>query len=162
MKASRVAAGAVRTLRTLAALRGVARRRYLAAWWALLACRLRLRFPRWLAGKALLERALADRRPPGPCAPSAAALQSFRQALSDHPLDFSCCPRALALWRFLDGQGCATRLEMGLRRDAAGLSGHIWVMHGDQIVADSPELISTLRVLRRDVQAESALGREVI
>ncbi len=102
----------------------------------LLVCRLRLRFPRWLGGRRLLAGALSGESDQGGCAQPPAGLECFRQALADQPLHSSCLPRAVALKRFLERQGCRARIEMGMRRDDAGLRGHAWVVCGDEVVLD--------------------------
>jgi hypothetical protein len=152
-------------LRTLASLRrlpGSERRAYLEAWWALLECRLRLRFPGPLRGHHLLERALA----PGDGVQDAAASQGdphscgelarlFRRAHTDQLCAAACLPRSLALLRFLSRHGVAARLELGLRRQAGGLhghrglQGHAWVVHGGRPVNDSASFVGGFRPLQR-------------
>jgi len=138
VKGTRAIRGALRTARTLLVWRGAARRRYATAWWMLLVCRLRLRFPRWLGGRRLLAGALLGESDQDGCAQPPAGLECFRQALADQPLHSSCLPRAVALKRFLERQGCRARIELGMTRDHAGLRGHAWVVCGDEGVLEDP------------------------
>jgi hypothetical protein len=152
MRLRRAVRGCGRTISSLAHLRGEERRLYLAAWWTLLACRLRLRFPELLNGRRLLAGAFTGRGASRRSLHSIGRLAAvFRRAHRDQLVASSCLPRSVALLRFLARNGVAARLELGLRRDTAGLTGHAWVVHDGEPVNDSSAFVGRyVRLLRAE------------
>jgi hypothetical protein len=151
---TRAICGVLRTTLRLVVLRGDARRRYLDAWWLLFAYRLRLRFPRLLAGRSLLLAALRETEAKGACCPTPAGLECFRQALADQIFPSSCLPRAVALKRLLERESCRARLELGMKRDAGVLAGHAWVTCGGEVVSESSQVIGAYRAFERAGRTE--------
>ena len=154
----RVVSGCVRTLSSLARLPRPERALYARAWWMLLVCRLRLRFPRLLRGQRLVSCALAQ-EPRQRCSPHSVAGLAllFRRAQKDQIVASPCLPRSVALLLFLLRHGVRARLELGLRRDATGLTGHAWVVHEGEPVNDSSAFVGSYVKLLR---AESCDTRE--
>ena len=153
MRLRRAVRGCGRTIRSLAHLRGEERRLYLAAWWTLLACRLRLRF------SGAPARAAAARQQPSRSRPRAAAPR-IRSAgsrpcsvaltgISSSPLRVS--PGRSPSCASSHRNGVAARLELGLRRDTAGLTGHAWVVHDGEPVNDSSAFVGRyVKLLRAE------------
>lgn len=116
------------------------RRRWIAAWFALLAADLHLR----LAPAGALRSALAPpRERPGRRADREAARDLARavaSAAAHHLWPMSCLPRSLALWRLLRTRGIAARLRIGVRRES-GLAAHAWV-EVDDLPISEPQAIA--------------------
>jgi hypothetical protein len=144
------ARGAVRALWIVARLPREDASAFAYAWWALLACRLRLRFPRALAAARLLRAELstpgADAGSPGCESPRLVEL--FELAVRNHVVAASCLPRALALKRTLRGRGVPSALRMGMRRKAGHLEGHVWVESRGRVVGDRDSFVSGYRTFR--------------
>ncbi len=161
MSWARVLRGCGRTVVSVARLKRGERRLYLAAWWALFACRLRLRFPDLLRGRQLVRDALLNRAAGRPAPQSTGNLvELFRRARVDQIVACPCLPRSVALLRFLESHGVPAELALGLRREQAGLAGHAWVVQDGQPVNDCPSFVGTfVRLLRHDAGAgEAARG----
>jgi hypothetical protein len=141
--------GARRTLCRVFSLPREERRNYLLAWWTLLECRLRLRCRRILRGRRLVMRALDGRENNGDNQSETRLIETFELAVADHLYRPNCLPRALALWRYLERNGCAARVEMGMTRDSLGLMGHIWLARRGRVVGSSEEHAATFRRLMR-------------
>jgi hypothetical protein len=148
----RVVRGCARTLTSLAQLPRAERGLYARAWWTLLVCRLRLRFPRLLRGQRLVSSALTEQPGHRRSQHSIGRLAAeFRRAHRDQLVASSCLPRSVALLSFLRRNGVPARLELGLRRDTAGLTGHAWVVHDGEPVNDSSAFIGRyVKLLRAE------------
>ena len=133
----------IAALRTLAAQPPADRPVFARAWWALLACRLRLRFPRLLGARSLIVEELHrdGGDSPGPLDDRLFSL--FNRAVRDHILAMPCLPRALALARYLRRHGVEGRLRVGMKKGDEGLRGHAWVESAGQPVNDPSELASS-------------------
>jgi hypothetical protein len=148
----RVLRGCGRTTVSVARLKGDERRLYLAAWWTLLTCRLRLRFPGLLRGRQLVRSALL-RRGAGRRSPLSTRKLAdlFHRARADQLVACPCLPRSVALVRFLGSNGVPAELALGLRREEVGLAGHAWVMQDGRPVNDSPSFVGRyVRLLRAE------------
>jgi Transglutaminase-like superfamily len=144
------ARGAARALGIVARLPREDASSFAGAWWALLACRLRLRFPRALAAGRLLRTELTtsgdDARPP--VSESSRLVEVFELAVRNHVVAASCLPRAVALRRYLRGRGVPSALRMGMRRKAGHLEGHVWVESRGRVVGDRDSFVSGYRTFR--------------
>jgi len=144
MSIAQRARGAVRAIRIVARLPRRDASSFAAAWWALLACRLRLRFPKALAAARLLRAELnASGDEARPAVPGSARLvEVFELVVRNHVVAASCLPRALALKRYLRRSGVPSELRMGMRREAGPLEGHVWVESRGKIVGDRESFVS--------------------
>jgi len=124
-----------RALRVLRGLPPTDRRIFAECWWALLVCRLRLKYPKALRADRLVSGA---RTPVSGGSPTShdekRVLRLFASAHASHLLACSCLPRSLALAAVLRRHGIETRLEVGMRRGRGGLEGHAWLESGARVI----------------------------
>lgn len=137
---------AATSLGTLVTLPAGDRSAFASAWWALLSCRLRLRFPRALAARPLLadelrREAQTPRR--AGSLPRGRLVSLFNRAVRHQILAVPCLPRALALKRFLRRYGVDSRLRIGMKKEEQGLVGHAWLECEGRVLNDRDELIQT-------------------
>jgi hypothetical protein len=119
-------------------------------WWALLVCRLRLKYPKALRA----DRLVTGTRTSVSCrAPTSNAeervIRLFARALDSHFVACSCLPRSLALATVLRRHGVETQLEVGMRRGKSGLEGHAWLESATRVIGgDGTHVGSFLRFER--------------
>jgi hypothetical protein len=144
MSIAQRARGAARAVGILVRLPGREAWAFARAWWALLACRLRIRFPTALAAARLVRAELASSAAEADpdALGSARLVEVFRLAVQNHVVTPSCLPRALALKRTLRAGGVPGTLRMGMRRRAGRLEGHVWVESRGKIVGDEESFVS--------------------
>ena len=136
----RIARAAARRLRAITTIPREDRLPFARAWWMLLSCRLRLRFPGLLGGHRLVQAELARQPTLSALAPDPAAearlVAIFNLAAANHLVHFSCLPRALALKAFLDRHGIPSLLKLGVRKDGSLLDAHAWLEQSGSILND--------------------------
>jgi hypothetical protein len=81
----------------------------------------------------------------GPSEEIAATLRRLRQlvdmAARNHLYPMTCLRRALVLQRMLAQRGIATKLEIGVRKEAGALAAHAWLEYDGQPIGQ-PEAIA--------------------
>jgi hypothetical protein len=137
MTPARVLRAIARRAKTFASLPRADHADFLAAWGDLLTTRVRLGLPGAFGarivrdemdGASLLETA--------PHEEEARLLELFRLAETNHVLRFTCLARSIALKRFLERHGIASRLRIGVRKEGAALDGHAWLERAEVVLND--------------------------
>ena len=155
----RIARAAERRWRAFAAIPPDDRKPFAWAWWILLWCRLRLRFPALLRGRRLVQveltRQSALSTAPPAQAEEARLVAIFNLAAANHLTHFSCLPRALALKAFLGRHGIPSHLRLGVRKDGSLLEAHAWLEQSGSVLNDRETHVRLYHALDCEAGPES-------
>jgi hypothetical protein len=148
-----VTTGGARTLRDRAI--GARHLCSLAAWYAIFAISRRLvpmpTLLTWAEGRPRRRRRAVSR--------AVLVGRVLRVSRLARARDRDCVPRSLLFYRELSRDGEAPTLMLGVRRAAAGVEGHAWVVANGAPIADAPAEIQTFTVIQEYRKPSTAGNR---